>query len=40
MKVGKNTTACDSQFAKCFLLHAYSRTSASPSYASTNKNFI
>jgi len=26
--------------AKCILLHAYSRTTAAPSCASTNKNFI
>jgi len=34
------TTASAAQFAKCILLHAYSRTTAAPSYASTNKNFI
>jgi len=26
--------------ANCILLHAYSRTTAAPSCASTNKNFI
>jgi len=28
------------QFAKCILLHAYSRTTAASSCARTNKNFI
>jgi len=34
------TAASDAQFAKCILLHAFSRTSAVPSCMSTNKNFI
>jgi len=32
--------ASTAQFAKCILLHAYSRTTATPSCASTSKNFI
>jgi len=28
------------QFAKYILLHTYSRTTAAPSYASINENFI
>jgi len=34
------TVAIAAQLAKCILLHAYSRTIAVPSCASTNKNFI
>jgi len=37
--VNKTTTSA-AQFAKCILLYAYSRTTATPSCASTNKNFI
>jgi len=32
------TAACAVQFAKGILLHAYSRTTAAPSFARTNKN--
>jgi len=32
--------ASAAHFAKCILLHAYSRTTAAPSCARTNKNFI
>jgi len=32
--------ACVAQLVKCFLLHAYSRKTAAPNCASTNKNFI
>jgi len=32
--------ASATQLAKCILLHAYSRTIAASSWASTNKNFI
>jgi len=35
-----NKTTSTAQFAKCILLHAYSRTTAAPSCACTNKNFI
>jgi len=34
------TAASAAQLAKCILLHAYSRTTAVSSCASTNKNFI
>jgi len=34
------TAACAAQFAKRVLFHASSRTTAAPSCASTNKNFI
>jgi len=34
------TAASVAHLAKCILLHAYSRTTAAPSCASTNKNFI
>jgi len=34
------TAASAAQFAKCILLHAYSRTTAAPSCARTNKYFI
>jgi len=34
------TAANAAQLAKCILLHAYSRTTAAPSCARTNKNFI
>jgi len=34
------TEAGAAQFAKCILLHAYSRTTAAPRCASTNKSFI
>jgi len=34
------TVASAAQLAKCILLHAYSRTIATSSCASTNKNFI
>jgi len=34
------TAASAAQFAKCFLLHGYSRKTAAPSYTSTNKNFM
>jgi len=33
------TAASAAQFAKCILRHAYSRTIAAPSCASTNNNF-
>jgi len=34
------TAASGAQLAKSILLHAYSRTTAAPSCARTNKNFI
>jgi len=34
------TTASATQFAKCILLHACSRTTAAPNCARANKNFI
>jgi len=34
------TAASARQLAKCILLHTYLRTTATRSYASTNKNFI
>jgi len=34
------TAASVAQFAKCILLHAYLCTTAAPSCASTNKNFM
>jgi len=40
LKVFNKTAASAAQFAKCILLHTYSRTIAAPSCASTNKNFI
>jgi len=40
IKVVNKTAAIAVQFAKCILLHAYSRTIVAPSCASTNKNFI
>jgi len=39
IKVVYKTAASAAQFAKCILLHAYSRTIAAPSCTSTNKNF-
>jgi len=38
--VVNKTAASDAQFAKCVLLHAYSRATAATSCASTSKNFI
>jgi len=35
-----NKTVAAAQLANCILFHAYSRTTAAPSSASTNKNFI
>jgi len=32
--------ASATQLANCLLFHAYSRTTAAPSYANINKNFI
>jgi len=40
IKVVNKTAASAEKFAKCILLHTYSRTSAAPNYASINKNFI
>jgi len=34
------TAESAAQSAKCILLHASARTTAAPSYARTNKNFI
>jgi len=39
-KVLNETAAIATQFAKCILLHAYSRTIAAPSCTRKNKNFI
>jgi len=40
IKVVNKTAASAAQIAKCILLHAYSCTTAAPSCASTNKNFM
>jgi len=40
IQVVNNREASAAKLAKCILLHAYSRTTAASSCASTNKNFL